>query len=202
MTHGRFITFEGIDGAGKSTHVAWFADLLRSLGHRVMITREPGGTALGEQLRDLTLNHPMAPLTELLLVFAARAEHLEERIRPALLRGEWVVCDRFTDSTFAYQGAGRQIGIERVRSLEALVHPDLQPHHTFLFDLNPVEAARRRAAARAADRFEAEDLGFFDRVRGGYLQRAADFPGRFTVIDSTQSIDSIRKTLQESVVSI
>jgi len=202
MTHGRFITFEGIDGAGKSTHVAWFADLLRSLGHRVMITREPGGTALGEQLRDLTLNHPMAPLTELLLVFAARAEHLEERIRPALLRGEWVVCDRFTDSTFAYQGAGRQIGIERVRSLEALVHPDLQPHHTFLFDLNPVEAARRRAAARAADRFEAEDLAFFDRVRGGYLQRAADFPGRFTVIDSTQSIDSIRKTLQESVVSI
>lgn len=202
MTHGRFITFEGIDGAGKSTHVAWFADLLRSLGHRVMITREPGGTALGEQLRDLTLNHPMAPLTELLLVFAARAEHLEERIRPALSRGEWVVCDRFTDSTFAYQGAGRQIGIERVRSLEALVHPDLQPHHTFLFDLNPVEAARRRAAARAADRFEAEDLGFFDRVRGGYLQRAADFPGRFTVIDSTQSIDSIRKTLQESVVSI
>lgn len=202
MTHGRFITFEGIDGAGKSTHVAWFADLLKSLGHRVMITREPGGTALGEQLRDLTLNHPMAPLTELLLVFAARAEHLEERIRPALSRGEWVVCDRFTDSTFAYQGAGRQIGIERVRSLEALVHPDLQPHHTFLFDLNPVEAARRRAAARAADRFEAEDLGFFDRVRGGYLQRAADFPGRFTVIDSTQSIDSIRKTLQESVVSI
>ena len=202
MTHGRFITFEGIDGAGKSTHVAWFADLLRSLGHRVMITREPGGTALGEQLRDLTLNHPMAPLTELLLVFAARAEHLEERIRPALSRGAWVVCDRFTDSTFAYQGAGRQIGIERVRSLEALVHPDLQPHHTFLFDLNPVEAARRRAAARAADRFEAEDLGFFDRVRGGYLQRAADFPGRFTVIDSTQSIDSIRKTLQESVVSI
>ncbi len=202
MTHGRFITFEGIDGAGKSTHVAWFADLLKSLGHRVMITREPGGTALGEQLRDLTLNHPMAPLTELLLVFAARAEHLEERIRPALSRGEWVVCDRFTDSTFAYQGAGRQIGIERVRSLEALVHPDLQPHHTFLFDLNPVEAARRRAAARAADRFEAEDLAFFDRVRGGYLQRAADFPGRFTVIDSTQSIDSIRKTLQESVVSI
>lgn len=202
MTHGRFITFEGIDGAGKSTHVAWFADLLKSLGHRVMITREPGGTALGEQLRDLTLNHPMAPLTELLLVFAARAEHLEERIRPALSRGEWVVCDRFTDSTFAYQGAGRQIGIERVRSLEALVHPDLQPHHTFLFDLNPVEAARRRAAARAADRFEAEDLTFFDRVRGGYLQRAADFPGRFTVIDSTQSIDSIRKTLQESVVSI
>jgi dTMP kinase len=202
MTHGRFITFEGIDGAGKSTHVAWFADLLKSLGHRVMITREPGGTALGEQLRDLTLNHPMAPLTELLLVFAARAEHLEERIRPALSRGEWVVCDRFTDSTFAYQGAGRQIGIERVRNLEALVHPDLQPHHTFLFDLNPVEAARRRAAARAADRFEAEDLAFFDRVRGGYLQRAADFPGRFTVIDSTQSIASIRKTLQESVVSL
>ena len=202
MTHGRFITFEGIDGAGKSTHVAWFADLLKSLGHQVMITREPGGTELGEQLRNLALNHPMAPLTELLLVFAARAEHLAERIRPALLRGEWVVCDRFTDSTFAYQGAGRQIGIERVRSLEALVHPDLQPHHTFLFDLAPGEAARRRAAARAADRFEAEDLSFFDRVRSGYLQRAADFPGRFTVIDSTQSIDSIRKILQQSVASL
>ena len=127
MTRGKFITFEGIDGAGKSTHIPAFSEFLRSLGHRVMVTREPGGTELGERLREITLHHAMDPVTELLLVFAARAEHLAARIRPALARGEWVVCDRFTDSTFAYQGAGRRVGVERVRALEALVHPDMQP---------------------------------------------------------------------------
>lgn len=198
MRHGRFITFEGIDGAGKSTHIGWFAALLQGRGHRVLVTREPGGTALGERLRDLTLHQSMAPLTELLLVFAARAEHLETVIRPALTRGDWVVCDRFTDSTFAYQGAGRGMGIERVRTLEALVHPELQPDHTFLFDLAPEEAAKRRAAARAADRFEAEDIAFFDRVRLGYRQRAFESPRRFTVIDGSQAIHSIQKILEES----
>ncbi|MFZ9508285.1 MAG: dTMP kinase [Burkholderiaceae bacterium] len=202
MKPGRFITFEGIDGAGKSTHIAPFAALLESLGHRVVITREPGGTALGEQLRELTLNQAMAPLTELLLVFAARAEHLASRIRPALARGEWVVCDRFTDSTFAYQGAGRDIGTDRVRILERLVHPDLQPDHTFLFDLSPAEAARRRAAARAADRFEAEDLQFFERVRSGYLERARESAGRFTVIDGMKGVDEIKKSLEIVAASL
>jgi dTMP kinase len=196
MKPGRFITFEGIDGAGKSTHIAPFAALLEAQGRRVVITREPGGTELGEQLRELTLNQTMAPITELLLVFAARAEHLATKIRPALARGEWVVCDRFTDSTFAYQGSGRGIGTDRVRILERLVHPDLQPDHTFLFDLSPAEAARRRAAARTADRFEAEDLQFFERVRSGYLERAQESAGRFTLIDGAQGVDKIKKTLE------
>jgi dTMP kinase len=202
MTRGKFITFEGIDGAGKSTHIPAFAEFLRSLGHLVMVTREPGGTELGERLRDITLHHPMDPLTELLLVFAARAEHLATRIRPALARGEWVVCDRFTDSTFAYQGAGRGVGAGRVRALEALVHPDLQPDHTFLFDLDPAEAARRRAAARAADRFEGEDLDFFQQVRQGYRQRVAESPARFTVIDSTEPIDSIKNSLEKIAATL
>lgn len=199
MKRGRFITFEGIDGAGKSTHVEWYAARLREAGLTVQVTREPGGTALGEQLRDITLNQPMASLTELLLVFAARAEHLEQRIRPALARGEWVVCDRFTDSTFAYQGAGRQMGGERVAQLEQLVHGDLQPDRTFLFDLDATEAARRRAAARAADRFEAEDLGFFGRVREAYLERARRAPERFLVIDASRSADFIRTLLEKTL---
>ena len=202
MKRALFITFEGIDGAGKSTHVEWFAERLRGLGHPVALTREPGGTPLGERLRTLTLNEPMDPLTELLLVFAARAEHLAARIRPALARGEWVVCDRFTDSTFAYQGAGRSMGEKRVLALEALVHPDLQPDHTFLFDLEPEEAARRRAAARAADRFETEDLAFFQRVRQAYLERAASARGRFTVIDGRQSVVEVRNRLEEYCVNI
>jgi dTMP kinase len=202
MTRGKFITFEGIDGAGKSTHIPAFSEFLRSLGHRVMVTREPGGTELGERLREITLHHAMDPVTELLLVFAARAEHLAARIRPALARGEWVVCDRFTDSTFAYQGAGRRVGVERVRALEALVHPDMQPDHTFLFDLDPAEAARRRAATRAADRFEGEDLDFFQQVRGGYRQRVVESPGRFTVIDSTQPIELIKKSLEKIAATL
>lgn len=197
MSPGRFITFEGIDGAGKSTHVDWFADRLREAGHSVQVTREPGGTALGEILRDITLNQAMSGLTELLLVFAARAEHLEQRIRPALARGEWVVCDRFTDSTFAYQGAGREMGESRVAQLEALVHGDLQPHLTLLFDLEANEAARRRAKARAADRFEAEDLEFFTRVRTAYLRRAQADPDRFVVIDSSKPLDEIRAELEK-----
>ena len=202
MIPGRFITFEGIDGAGKSTHVEWFADRLRQTGHVVQTTREPGGTALGEILRDITLNRPMAGLTELLLVFAARAEHLEHRIRPALARGEWVVCDRFTDSTFAYQGAGRELGESSVAQLEALVHGDLQPHLTLLFDLDATEAARRRARARTADRFEAEDLAFFSRVREAYLRRAQAAPERFLVIDGAESLDKIRKILEKCILNL
>lgn len=202
MKRGRFITFEGIDGAGKSTHVEWFAEQLRAAGHLVQVTREPGGTDLGEQLRGITLNQPMSALTELLLVFAARAEHLSQRIRPALASGEWVVCDRFTDSTFAYQGAGRMMGEPTVAELERIVHGDLQPDRTYLFDLEAGEAARRRAAARAADRFEAEDLAFFSRVRDAYLRRARLEPGRFVVIDGSRSPDDIRAKLKLDITTL
>lgn len=202
MKRGRFITFEGIDGAGKSTHIEWFAERLRVAGHSVQVTREPGGTALGEQLRGITLNQPMSALTELLLVFAARAEHLAQRIRPALARGEWVVCDRFTDSTFAYQGAGRMMGELAVADLERIVHGDLRPDRTYLFDLEAREAAERRAAARAADRFEAEDLAFFGRVRDAYLRRANLEPGRFVLIDGRQTPDEIRKLLESNILNL
>src|SRR5690606_26680470 len=161
---GRFITFEGIDGAGKSTHLQRCAELLRERGIEVVVTREPGGTPLAEQVRDWFLNQDTDADTEALLAFAARSDHLTRLIRPALAAGKWVVCDRFTDSTVAYQGAGRRLGAARVEQLEQWLHPDLQPDRTFLFDLEPEEAARRRAKARAADRFEAEDVAFFQRV--------------------------------------
>lgn len=188
---GRFITFEGIDGAGKSTHLAATVARLRERGLEVVETREPGGTALAERLRGLLLHEAMSLQTELLLMFAARQDHLDHLIRPALARGAWVVCDRFTDSTYAYQGAGRQMGAEVVARLEALVHPDLQPDQTFYFDLPPALAAARRAQARAADRFEAEDLAFFERVRGGYLQRAQADPQRFVIIDAAAAIEVV-----------
>lgn len=188
---GRFITFEGIDGAGKSTHLAATVARLRARGLEVVETREPGGTALAERLRGLLLHEAMSLQTELLLMFAARQDHLDHLIRPALARGAWVVCDRFTDSTYAYQGAGRQMGAEVVARLEALVHPDLQPDQTFYFDLPPALAAARRAQARAADRFEAEDLAFFERVRGGYLQRAQADPRRFVIIDAAAPIEVV-----------
>jgi len=171
---GRFITFEGIDGAGKSTHLPRCASLLRERQIPVLTTREPGGTDLAELIRDWFLHHPTDPQTEALLAFAARSDHLAQAIRPALAAGHWVICDRFTDSTVAYQGGGRGIGAARIEQLEQWLHPDLQPDRTYLFDLDPQEAARRRAQARAADRFEAEDVAFFQRVREGYLARVSD----------------------------
>lgn len=192
---GRFISFEGIDGAGKSTHLDWYAEQLRQAGREVLLTREPGGTELAEALRALLLGQAMDALTELLLMFAARRDHLERRIRPALASGTWVVCDRFTDSTLAYQGAGRQGPEERIRALAGWVHPDLWPDRTYLFDLPADEALRRRAKARAADRFEAEDLAFFERVRAGYRAQARAEPDRFLVIDASQEIDRIRSVL-------
>jgi dTMP kinase len=199
---GRFITFEGIDGAGKSTHVEWFAQVLRARGHDVVVTREPGGTALAEKLRVLLLNEPMSIEAETLLMFAARREHLDGLIRPALARGTWVVCDRFTDSTFAYQGAGRGVPTDAIESLERWIHGDLQPSLTFLFDLPAELAAQRRAAARSADRFESEDLEFFARVRAGYHARRAAAPARFRTIDGRQSIEAIRRVLEESLASL
>lgn len=199
---GRFITFEGIDGAGKSTHIAWFTEQLRRRGHAVLQTREPGGPELSERLRELLLHQGMSAETELLLVFAARAEHLHQQIRPALARGEWVVCDRFTDSTFAYQGTGRGMSTAAIAWLESWVQGDLQPDRTYWFDLDPVLAAQRRAQARAADRFEAEDVEFFTRVRQGYAARLAQSPTRFMRIDGTQTLDEIRTLLDESIASI
>jgi dTMP kinase len=199
---GRFVTFEGIDGAGKSSHVEWFADLLRRAGRRVTVTREPGGTELAEAIRDWMLHRPMSMRVEALLVFAARQDHLDRVIRPALAAGTWVVCDRFTDSTVAYQGGGRGMPAADIDLLERWVHPDLQPDRTYLFDLDPTVAAERRQAARSADRFEAEHVAFFSRVRAAYLARAAAAPGRFRVIDGMASIPEIRKSLEQYTSSI
>ncbi len=202
MSNGRLITFEGIDGAGKSTHLDWMVDRLGASGREVILTREPGGTPLGEKLRELLLAETMSIEAETLLMFAARKEHLDRLIRPALARGAIVVCDRFTDSTYAYQAAGRGLPASRVAMLEQWVHGDLQPDRTFLFDLPPEVAARRRAGARAADRFEAEDLDFFARVRDGYRERVAAAPGRFVLVDAAGSIEQIRNLLEETIVSI
>ncbi|WP_341891137.1 dTMP kinase [Variovorax sp. YR752] len=182
---GRFITFEGIDGAGKSTHIEALAQRLRQGGCEVVNTREPGGTDLAERLRELVLHQRMDALTEALLVFAARRDHVQTLVAPALERGATVLCDRFTDATFAYQGAGRGFDAAVLSQLEQWVHGALQPDLTLWLDLPAETAAQRRAQARAADRFESEDLAFFERVRAGYAQRCAQAPQRFVRIDSS-----------------
>lgn len=200
---GKFITLEGVDGAGKSTHLDWIAERVRASGRTVAVTREPGGTPLGEELRRLLLAQPMHLETEALLMFAARREHLDRVILPALAAGTWVVSDRFTDATFAYQGGGRGLDLTKIERLETWVHPDLQPDLTLFFDLSVDEAKRRRLAASAApDRFEQEDLDFFVRVRAVYLARAARFPQRIRPIDASRTVAEIRKTLEECVVTI
>jgi len=196
---GRFITLEGIDGAGKSTHAAWLAQALVDRGHTVVATREPGGTPLGEQLRDLLLNEPMTHDTEALLMFAARREHVEHVIRPALGRGEVVLCDRFTDATYAYQGGGHGVDARRIAALEDWVHGDLRPELTLLFDV-PTDVSRERldrnvAIGRELDKFERERTSFFDRVRDVYLARAAADPQRFRVVDSSRALDAVRRDL-------
>jgi dTMP kinase len=199
---GRFITFEGIDGAGKSTHIEWYAQRLRERGIRTLVTREPGGSPLGERLRELLLSEPMTVATETMLMFAARNEHLERSIRPALADGTWVICDRFTDSTYAYQGGGRGVPLEQIEALERWVHGELQPDRSYLFDLPAELAAARRAGARTADRFEAEDRAFFERVRAAYLHRVTRAAQRFVVIDSRQDIESIRNQLEQDIASL
>jgi dTMP kinase len=197
MATGKFITFEGVDGAGKSTHIASFADTLRQHGKTVITTREPGGTALGERLRALLLHEPMDLETEALLMFAARREHLAQVIVPALTRGDWVISDRFTDATFAYQGGGRGMSLDKLSQLEQWVHGDLQPDLTLLFDV-PLEVARERLQrTRDLDKFEQEQDDFFVRVRQVYLQRAEAFPHRIRVIDSTRPIADISRELQQ-----
>jgi dTMP kinase len=188
MPDNRFITFEGMDGAGKSTQIAHAADWLRARGHVVLLTREPGGTALGEALRALLLHEAMHADTEALLMFAARREHLAQVIEPALARGEWVLCDRFTDASFAYQGGGRGLEVTRLEALEAWVQRGLQPGLTLLFDL-PCEVAAQRLAASGGDpdRFEREQADFFNRVRTAYLARAAGEPQRLRVLDASRA---------------
>ncbi len=188
----RFISFEGIDGAGKSTHIAFVAELLASRGKTVVSSREPGGTGVGEKLRELLLHEKMHLETEALLMFASRREHLAQVIEPALARGDWVISDRFTDASFAYQGGGRGLDRAKMEALEAWVHPHLQPDLTLLFDV-PLDVARARLdATRTLDKFEQEQADFFAACRNEYLRRAAQFPERIVVIDSTQTIIAIR----------
>ncbi|RWA46968.1 thymidylate kinase [Cupriavidus sp. UYMSc13B] len=201
---GKFITFEGIDGAGKSTHIDWVADRLRARSDiaGVVTTREPGGTSLGEDLRQILLHRKMHLETEALLMFAARREHIAEVIAPALERGKWVISDRFTDATFAYQGGGRGLATERLEVLEDWVQGDLQPDLTLLFDVPLETASERLAGARAPDRFESESRAFFQRTRDEYLRRAAQSPQRFRVIDATRSIADIRDELEKIIATV
>jgi dTMP kinase len=197
---GKFITLEGIDGAGKSTHAKTIAAALEAHGKKVLLTREPGGTPLAENLRELLLHQSMHLETEALLMFAARREHLERLIYPALAAGSWVVSDRFTDASFAYQGGGRGLPVSRLEELERWVQGDFQPDLTLLFDL-PVAIARGRMGREAKlDRFEREGEAFFERVRQAYLQRATASPSRIKVIDASQPIDNINKELEEIVL--
>jgi dTMP kinase len=199
---GRFITFEGIDGAGKSTHIEPLAARLRERGRRVVCTREPGGTPLAEQLRTLLLHEQMDGVAETLLVFAARRDHLERVITPALARGETVLCDRFTDATFAYQGAGRGQNERMLRELERWVQDGMQPDLTLWFDVEPTVAAARRAKARVADRFEVEDGAFFARVRAGYAVRMREAPERFCRIDSGLEKAAVERQIDAALAAL
>ena len=195
---GLFITVEGIAGAGKSTQFAALVQALRTRGRDVVATREPGGTPLGETLRELLLGQPMSVSTEALLVFAARQEHVLTRIEPALLRGQDVVCDRFTDATLAYQGAGKGIPRDRLQALADWVHPGLEPDLTLLLDLPAEVAAQRmRLQQREADRFERESIGFFERVRQRYLELAAEQPGRWRVVDASQAPEEVWENMRD-----
>lgn len=211
---GKFITLEGVDGAGKSTHLAWLAERVRARGVEVVVTREPGGTPLGEQLRKLVLGEPMHIDTETLLMFAARREHLERVIYPSLAAGKWVISDRFTDATFAYQGGGREMAVARIEVLESWVQDGFQPDLTLVFDVpTDVAAGRRGARDREAttgnaagatagtpverDRFEQQNRGFFERVRDGYLRRAAKFPHRMKIVDANRPLPDIQVTLEK-----
>jgi len=192
---GKFITFEGIDGAGKSTHIGFVTDFLEGRDKTVVASREPGGTPLGEKLRDLLLHEKMDLETEALLMFASRREHIAQVIAPNLAQGKWVLSDRFTDASFAYQSGGRGLDRGKMEALEQWVHPALQPDLTLLFDVPLAVARQRLNATRTLDKFEREQADFFERCRAEYLRRAAQFPERFAVIDSSQSIDAIQAQL-------
>lgn len=195
---GRFITLEGVDGSGKSTHLAFVEALLRERGHEVLRTREPGGTPLAEALRELVLQAPMDGVCEVLLMFAARADHVRQVIRPAVEAGRWVVCDRFTDATLAYQGGGKGVSMELIRGLADAAHPGLWPDLTLVFDC-PYEVASARLAqtGRPMDRFEREDRAFFERVRQAYLDAAQREHNRVRLIDASRTLDEVKQQIEE-----
>lgn len=200
--NAKFITLEGVDGAGKSTHLNWLAEHLRQRDLNVLVTREPGGTPLGEALREILLHQAMHLETEALLMFAARREHLDKVIVPALREGTWVISDRFTDASFAYQGGGRGLDAAKLETLEAWVQHNLQPDLTLLFDV-PVEVSQQRLSQNISlDRFEQEKQDFFQRVRDAYLKRAAQFPERIQVIDSARTLAEIQSDLEHVLSSI
>ena len=199
---GKFITLEGIDGAGKSTHLEWLTKRFQEMGHELVVTREPGGTPLGEKLRALLLSEPMNIETEALLMFAARREHMDKVILPALAQGKWVLSDRFTDASFAYQCGGRGINEQKLQILEAWVQQDFQPDLTLLFDV-PLEVSRERLAKNVSlDRFEQEKADFFHRVREMYLKLAEQFSGRIRIVDSNRSLADIQVSLEELISTI
>jgi dTMP kinase len=198
---GRFITLEGVDGAGKSTHIPWIAERLRASGREVLVTREPGGTPLAEKLRALVLAEAMDPVSETLLVFAARADHVQQVIAPALARNAWVVCDRFTDATLAYQGGGKGVSVELIRHLAQAVHPGLEPDQTLVFDCSyEVSRSRLSASGRALDRFEVEERAFFDRVRAAYRKLAGAEPDRVTMIDGSKAPEKVKVEIKNSLI--
>ena len=207
MSMAKFITFEGVDGAGKSTHLNWFAETLRARGIDLLVTREPGGTPLGEKLREILLHEPMHAETEALLMFAARREHIENVIKPALQRGTWVISDRFTDASFAYQGGGRGVAVEKLEQLERWVQADLQPDLTLLFDI-PVEVARERLCKNvvktniALDKFEQEKSDFFEKVRNAYLARAHKNPARFAIIHAEKTPAEVKASLEQIIALV
>jgi len=188
---GRFISFEGIDGAGKSTHIQSVADWFRARGADVQLSREPGGTPLAETLRDIVLKEPMGSLTELLLMFAGRRDHVETVIKPAIAAGKTLLCDRFTDASFAYQGGGRGLPLSVLDALADWVQEGTEPELTLWFDLPASQAAARRASAREADRIEQQDLDFFERVRAGYAARAAQAPHRIVRVDASGTVEQV-----------
>jgi dTMP kinase len=201
VSRGKFISLEGIDGAGKSTHIAGIAERLRAVGKEVVVTREPGGTPLGEKLRELLLSRSMHVETETLLMFAARREHIAQIIAPALDAGRWVLSDRFTDATYAYQGAGRGLARGKVTALERWVQDRLRPDLTIVFDV-PVDLAARRLGGNRADRFEGEDRAFFERVRAEYLARAEAEPRRVRIVNGAQPLDEVNKHVENIISSI
>jgi dTMP kinase len=199
---GKFITLEGMDGAGKSTHISNIIQILQAQGHEVISTREPGGTALGEKLRELLLHENMHPETETLLMFAARREHIDRVISPALVRGAYVLSDRFTDATYAYQCGAKGVPASKIQLLEQWVQADIQPDITLLFDV-PVEVSLDRlATARSPDKFERENAEFFTRIRHAYLQRAIENPARFRVIDANKPLEEVKKSVEDIILSI
>jgi dTMP kinase len=198
---GKFITLEGVDGAGKSTHIPWIAELLRARGREVVMTREPGGTPLAEKLRALVLSEAMDPVAETLLMFAARADHVQKVIAPALARNAWVVCDRFTDATLAYQGGGKGVSADLIRRMAQAAHPGLEPDQTLVFDCSyEVSRSRLIASGRALDRFEAEEQAFFDRVRAAYRKLAGAEPDRVTLIDGSKTPEKVKVDVKNRLI--